>query len=1006
MGDAIGVAGSAVGIISLGIQAAQGILWYYRAWKDQDGDISKMCSSLDNLIETLQVLLKTIEPPATFGRSVKGSVENSINAFHRTLKKLESELEKVKNAEPLKPGARSKIRRHVRRACYPFKEATLVKIQGGISDARSDLGLALDVLGLDEISDIHRQVNTIVRWQEDQETQRIVDWLSPLNSWLKQADISNQRQTGTGKWLLDDPIFLEWVKGDVESIWCRGMPGVGKTVLASAVIEFLEKDLPIPDIGLAFIYCNYKERLSQKVEYFAGTIVRQLVEQRPAIADEVRELYEERRGKGTRLSCAEYLGLLQSLAKGCSAVYIIVDALDECIDKDEEPIWSSLLTKLKASVPNMHLFCASRHISDVGGSLAGSAHIEIRATDADIEAYVREQIKSKDRLLGFCREDSALQDEVLEAVRLKSKGMFLAAQLHVESLAKRKNLRAVRKALHKLPEKLDSIYDEAMERIKQQSADDSRLALQLLSWIVYAVRPLQLIEIQHAMAVDDTEPGDRSISKDSLTSQNIIINACAGMIKVDEEGNIIRLIHYTMQEYFERSGLVHFPNAQRDIGVTCLKYLSLGVFGEGYCLTDELYEHRLKTNPLLDYAARNWGSHIREESEQTVQDLALKFLLDGFKVSSSSQVLLTPKYSHSGYSQRFPDNFQGVHYVAYFGLIEIMAELLIAKDGIDPDSKDSYSRTPLSLAAKSGHEAVVKLLLAKGGIDPDSKDHYDRTPLSLAAKNGHEAVVELLLAKIGVDPDSKDRYGWNPLSLAAANGHEAVVMLLLAKDGVDPDSKDGYIGTPLSLAAENGHSAVVKLLLAKDGVDPDSKDSYNRTPLSLAAVTGHEAVVKLLLAKDGVDPDSRDCHSRNPLSWAAMNGHEAVVKLLLAKDGVDPDSKDSHNRTPLSWAAENGREAVVKLLLAKDDVDPDSKDSDNSQTPLLLATKNGHEAVVKLLLAKDGVDPDSKDGHSRTPLLLAAMKGREAATACGGRRRPGFQGQPLQPDPAVMGRCE
>jgi hypothetical protein len=192
---------------------------------------------------------------------------------------------------------------------------------------------------------------------------------------------------------------------------------------SSAVIEFLEKDLPIPDIGLAFIYCNYKERLSQKVEYFAGTIVRQLVEQRPAIADEVRELYEECRRKGTRLSCAEYLGLLQSLAKGCSEVYIIVDALDECIDKDEEPIWNSLLTKLKASVPNLHLFCTSRHISDVGGNLAGSTHIEIRATDADIEGYVREQIKSRDRLLGFCRENAALQDEVLEAVRLKSKGM-------------------------------------------------------------------------------------------------------------------------------------------------------------------------------------------------------------------------------------------------------------------------------------------------------------------------------------------------------------------------------------------------------------------------------------------------------------------------------------------------------------------------------------------------------------------------------------------------------
>ena len=54
---------------------------------------------------------------------------------------------------------------------------------------------------------------------------------------------------------------------------------------------------------------------------------------------------------------------------------------------------------------------------------------------------------------------------------------------------------------------------------------------------------------------------------------------------------------------------------------------------------------------------------------------------------------------------------------------------------------------------------MVKLLLAKDGVDPDSKDgNHGRTPLSWAAENGHEAVVKLLLAKDGVDPDSKDRY--------------------------------------------------------------------------------------------------------------------------------------------------------------------------------------------------------------------------------------------------------
>jgi ankyrin repeat protein len=81
-------------------------------------------------------------------------------------------------------------------------------------------------------------------------------------------------------------------------------------------------------------------------------------------------------------------------------------------------------------------------------------------------------------------------------------------------------------------------------------------------------------------------------------------------------------------------------------------------------------------------------------------------------------------------------------------------------------------------AAGNGREAVVRQLLAKDGVDPDSKDCVGRTPLSLAASNGHEAVVRQLLAMDGVDPDSKDGFGYTPLWWAARNGHGAVAKLL------------------------------------------------------------------------------------------------------------------------------------------------------------------------------------------------------------------------------------
>jgi ankyrin repeat protein len=102
--------------------------------------------------------------------------------------------------------------------------------------------------------------------------------------------------------------------------------------------------------------------------------------------------------------------------------------------------------------------------------------------------------------------------------------------------------------------------------------------------------------------------------------------------------------------------------------------------------------------------------------------------------------------------------------------------------GVDPDSKDAnYGQTPLSWAARYGHEAVVKLLLDKEGVDPNSKANNGQTPLSWAARYGHEAVVKLLLDKEGVDPDSKANDGRTPLSWAAEKGHKAVVKLLQSR---------------------------------------------------------------------------------------------------------------------------------------------------------------------------------------------------------------------------------
>ena len=62
-----------------------------------------------------------------------------------------------------------------------------------------------------------------------------------------------------------------------------------------------------------------------------------------------------------------------------------------------------------------------------------------------------------------------------------------------------------------------------------------------------------------------------------------MVLACAGLVTVDEESNIIRLVYYTTQEYFERMNKRWFPNAETDITTIYITYLLFTDFESGIC---------------------------------------------------------------------------------------------------------------------------------------------------------------------------------------------------------------------------------------------------------------------------------------------------------------------------------------------------------------------------------------------------------------------------------------
>jgi Cdc6-like AAA superfamily ATPase len=160
---------------------------------------------------------------------------------------------------------------------------------------------------------------------------KILDWLSPIDYAELQSDTFRKHQKGTGEWFLKFTPFIEWLKGKKKTLFCSGIPGTGKTMIASIVVNLLKTSFPDDKTGKAFVYCIYKRQDNQEVDDLLASLLGQLAVWQSIVPKSIRELYyKHQQGEKPRLSRNEIREALCDIVKTYSRTFIIIDALDEC----------------------------------------------------------------------------------------------------------------------------------------------------------------------------------------------------------------------------------------------------------------------------------------------------------------------------------------------------------------------------------------------------------------------------------------------------------------------------------------------------------------------------------------------------------------------------------------------------------------------------------------------------------------------------------------------------
>ncbi|KAJ7107888.1 ankyrin repeat-containing domain protein [Mycena epipterygia] len=850
-----------------------------------------------------------------------------------------------------------------------------------------------------DIWDVGRQHNTILKSVEivaqeqqhhinDEKREKILEWMSPLNSFQRQADIFSKWQSGTGSWLLASAKFKDWESGCGKTLWCRGMPGAGKTVLASLVVNHLESKSYNENIGVACIYLNYKEGEFQTLQNLLGCLWRQLVLGK-SIPDAVHALYERHHERQTKLPLDEVRKTLVLSVTQYSKVYLIVDALDEYPEEQRTMLLQSL------GEIGVNVMITSRpHIDPDSTTLPNLQIIEIQATENDMWQYINAQILNSNRLSKHVQTRPELSNEIRAKILSNVNGMFLLAKLHIDSLTTKNTVKAVREALHQLPMDLRHTYDEAMERIDHQGEDDKQLAYLTLMWVVNAKRPLSVGELQEALAI---EPDTTALDPDNVLDISIILSVCAGLVTVDEEASVIRLIHYTTQDYLDSIQSQRFPNAQTAITSSYLTYLSFQEFSTLPTDGDEVAKLVLK-HPLLEYS-QYCLAHAVGQPEVDLQEMIISFLdraplwqdFWGYFLHEGSLVMPTDKgiWPTSPLCTSVACNLQTIssHLLAkgtptetlsyaalvgaYSGHLQLV-QLLLDHDA-DVNLVQGYFGTALHAASLQGHEAIVKLLLVHADVNIAGGEY--KTALQAASSHGHEAVVRLLIQH-GAVVNIVGGYFGTALQAASYEGNEAVIQLLLdhtvgIPNGAYINLQGGKYGTALQAAAFRGHEVVVRLLLDQ-GAEVNIMGGEFGTALQAASSEGHQLVVKLLL-DHGANVNIMGGEFGTALQAASLEGHQLVVRLLL-DHGADMNILGGEFGTALQAASYVGHEPVVRLLL---DHGADMHTIGGYfGTSLQAAAFQGHELVVRLLLAK-GADVNVMGGKHGTALQAASSQGHE-----------------------------
>lgn len=855
------------------------------------------------------------------------------------------------------------VKAFMKRVIWPMKEKETEKILGHLDRLRSILSDAIaqdSAASLQRLEDTTQQLHeTTTKMANSHLHAELMAWVCPYHGdpFDKYSAALERRQPGTGAWLATSEDFETWSQRDHGVFWLRGLPGCGKTVLTSTVVEYIQRSLVSKNnsIALAYFYIDYRDPAKQSLDACLATIVRQLINQNPQGIKQLEKLNEQKQRSFSRnLTAAEYIGIIERLADMQTKFYIVIDALDEALDPEPFVHAFIQLTSRECGTPIAILVSSgnSTILQHLLLSVATQHVLVSSEKNDDVRHFITTEVKKRFTSGKLNVPNQELIDLTISKLVARADGLFLQASLLLDFVFAGKTSRSIRKALTELPNGLEGTYETILRRITSENRRHVNEIRRSLQWLSMSFLPLTLKMLVEAAAIDSD---DLSLDTEACMDELDLVGMLSSLVLVDWNTTppAVSLAHQTVHEYLQsrnilQSDMSHYhvdaPTTHQYLAETSIQYL---LFPDSATSMMKVARFRPKESALqsnhhdplmtastlvsaaysdLDLIGINNIRFLNQHNEMhssspSQSDIASQNAVDigpCLRHASSEQAML--RYAANLWPEHLKRGKYASNDFRQFIMPKLQWYLNPREDGGSLyQAWEAFQRRRLSSSLyfvgpfrTSDQQAPFFRQLLKSSYFAYIGHDTTQNPFFYTILFGIDGCFDVLSSQYDVNMTFCG--GWTPLTVAAASGSFSIAQKLLkaganVNKAADHNERNGL--TPLHIAAELAMEDLVDLFLAH-GASTMSLTATMTTPFYRAARGGSVRILQSLYDA-GSDVNAPSWDNYTPLMEAVSWSNYDLLNLLLSW-GADPYFRNDDGESSITIALKIGDEGVLEML--------------------------------------------------------------------------------------------